>query len=233
MSHGRKACLLAALFLAVFLLYAYSKQSTRLTYTRVLFSEKIEDTLGFGKSARKEITYARERFELKPKEVQGEYQKPQENATTTQKKVKGNITFYGGGGDATTVFKAPPPIREDTREVSWDSRFEHVSQMFNGSSELSCGSGEVFVVAVLGENFLWERKVRVLDDGTLDVEFQDNATIWFSVSEEASEDLYSQFQLNQSKSFLYPKVVGYWLSGGLKVYPIEKVAGIASCVMQG
>jgi len=232
MKHEKLVCLLVCVVAVAILFSVASRHSTRLTYTRVLFSEKLEETFGFGKSAKWEILDAHERLEQRPEDAHVLYWKSTGNTTTTLKKLKGNKTYSGGGSPTTTV-EAVIKFRQDAvAQESWDSRFEYMLGVLNGSPELSCGRDEVVIVAILGDGFVWERTVKVLEDDSLQVDPPDNATVWVRVSADAGEDLYRQFEVNQSKVFLYPKAVEYWLMGDVKAYPIERIGGIASCVMR-
>jgi len=206
----------------------YPRYNIRLHYARVIFSEKSEEVLGLGKTAKTEILYAQERF-TQSEEKESDQYPPAPASTITKSKLTGGKLFYGS--DVTTTLSNKAPLRQSQFSHSiWDSRFENLTILLNGSSTLSCGSGKVFLVAVVGDDFLWEKKFKVLEDNTLSVNPYENATLWVKSSGGVGEDLYQSFLLNQSMSYLIQKVVVYWLSGEIRVYPIKEAKEIMSCV---
>ncbi|MFH1788610.1 MAG: hypothetical protein ABH834_04455 [Candidatus Altiarchaeota archaeon] len=230
---------LAALAIGLVIAYNMSYHDTRLAYTRTILSEKIEESVGYGSSAKKDIMSSRERFgqgsvEETPVGDQGR----DEASTTTVEKLKGGNVYYGsdaGGESAGDWSSSGGARRSEEVLVSgaylWDERFSGLFDVFNGSSEASCGGGNVFLLAVVGDDFLWERVIRVLDDGVLVEDSSENASIWVKVSGDAAEKLYQRYVLGEGKSALYAAALSSWLSGELKLYPIMDVKDVASCVL--
>ena len=234
----KHVALLVAVLLMAFVFNYLSSKYTRFAYTQTVLSEKIEETLGFGKSAKKDIITYRERFDESSEEVQVVTHMESSTSTTTVKKLRGDKIYYGSdgggetneGGSSTGGGRHMEDITGSGIRV-WDKRFEDVILAFNGTDDVSCGEGNVFILAVIGKDYMWERKVKVLEDGIIQNNPSENASIWIKVSEEVGEQLYAQYQLNQNKKSLYSQALSHWLLGRLKLYPITAVKDMAACIL--
>lgn len=234
----KHVALLVAVLLMAFVFNYMSSKYTRFAYTQTVLSEKIEDTLGFGKSAKKDIITYRERFDEPSEEVQVVKQMEPITPTTIKKKLIDEKIYYGsdGGGETNEGGSSQGGGRRtddvsDTGVRLWDKRFKDLIPAFNGTDDVYCGEGNVFILAVVGEDYMWERKLKVAKHGVIQENPSENASIWIKVSEEAGEQLYTQYQLNQSKNTLYSQALSHWLLGRLKMYPINEVKDMAVCIL--
>lgn len=211
----------------------YSQRDARIYYRRALLSEKIEDSLGFRMSAKKEIMAAETEYGVRGYYLPEPAATSDDSSSTTVKTVKGGGMRYPEGG-VTTVKSAR--VMSGVRSLSagitesWDSRFEYLESLLEGQASLSCAGNETILVAVVGDDFMWEKKIRVLEDGIISADPGENATLWIRLSEPGAEELYNLLETNSSKSFMYPKLMAAWLLGDIKAYPVGKAGDIASCL---
>ncbi|MFH1834745.1 MAG: hypothetical protein ABH851_00995 [Methanobacteriota archaeon] len=214
---------LAFFCFSLFLFFQFFGEVTQLNYAKTLFSEKASEVIGFGNTAKTEIIAAREKTS-----GAGSTLTTSLTATSSTTISTAGKKYFGGGViTSTSIPNFPNP--KTISQNSLDQQFERVVTDLDGSPELSCGSGRVFVVAVIEGDKLWEKKILISEDNTFISDPLENASIWISTSETVSEKLYTSLYSNKTKAQLTAEVLKYWISGDLKVYPIGEAKELFLC----
>gem|GEM_PF-1389042 len=214
---------LAFFCFSLFLFLKFFGVVPQLHYAKTLFSEKASEVIGFGNTVKTEIIAARE----KTSGVGSTSTTSFIATSSTSISVAGKKYFGGGDITSTSIQRLSNP--KTISQNTLDQQFERVVTDLNGSPELSCGSGRVYVVAVIEGDNIWEKKIFISEDNNITSDPQENASIWVRTSKTVSEKLYLSLYSNKTKTQLIAEILKYWISGDLKVYPIGEAKEIFLC----